>query len=276
MPQHKIYYKKITAQPDSFIEYLKKVWAYRSLIYTFAMRDLKVKYAQTILGLSWSIIQPATALIIYSFFFGYILGWKTDGLPFPIYVLSGLLGWNLFSYIVYQGSSSIQESSYTIKKVYFPKAILPISKSLIAIFECLVSFIMILPLLYLYDVNISTKLVFLPFVMLANIACGLIPVFWIGSFIHKKRDLIHLIPYLVGFGIWITPIFFTKETLPANVYSVLKYNPMTSIIDMWRWAMWSYGNFDFIWIYNTILILFLSILGLYIFSKKENTFTDNQ
>lgn len=118
----------ITSQPDSIIGYIQKIWRYRVLIYVFAKRDLKVKYAQTFLGLGWTILQPLTALLIFTFFFGYVLNWKSENLPYPLYVLTGLLGWNFFSYIVYQGSSSIQDSGNIIKKIYFPKIILPYLK----------------------------------------------------------------------------------------------------------------------------------------------------
>ena len=114
-------YQKFTNSPDGIELFLKKIWLARSLIFLLAKRDLKVKYSQTILGIGWSIIQPLTGMLVFSFFFGYILNWKIKDVPFPLYVLSGLVGWNFFTYIVISGSSSLQESSSMIKKVYFPK-----------------------------------------------------------------------------------------------------------------------------------------------------------
>src|SRR5690554_3762933 len=135
----------ITSKPDSIIVSLKKVWQYRDLALSFAKRDLKVKYAQTWLGVGWSILQPLTALLIFTFFFSYVLNWDAEGLPYSLYVLSGLLGWNFFVYIVYQGSTSVHESAGLIKKIYFPKAILPISKIYVALVELLISFVLLIP-----------------------------------------------------------------------------------------------------------------------------------
>ena len=101
----------LSSKEDSFIVFLKKIWNFRSLIWVFAKRDLKVKYAQTIIGIGWSILLPLTAFLIYTFFFGYILNWTADGIPYSVHVLSGLLGWNFFTYIVNSGSLSVQESS---------------------------------------------------------------------------------------------------------------------------------------------------------------------
>ncbi len=266
--------RKISSEPDSFADYFKKIWKYKSLIWVFAKRDLKVKYAQTVLGLGWSVLQPLTALIIYSFFFGYILNWQTDALPYPIYVLSGLMGWNFFSYIIYQGSSSIQDASNTIKKIYFPKSILPFSKVLIAMVELILSLLLLIPLLVYYKIGISWHIVFFPVAVLFNSVCGLLPVFWIARFAYKKRDLFHLLPYLVTFGIWFTPVFFTYRILPQRLSFLMTFNPMANVVDLWRWILFSYGEFKLVWIINFVLVFALCIIGMYFYNKKESEFSD--
>lgn len=266
--------KTITAKPDSFMQYLKKIWAYKSLIWVFAVRDLKVKYAQTFLGLGWSVLQPITALVIYSFFFGYILNWQTGILPFPVYVLSGLIGWNFFSYIIYQGSSSIQEAGNTIKKIYFPKSILPFSKALIGLIELLISLLLLIPLLFFYNLSISWNILLLPFLVLFNAACGLLPVFYIGIFAYKKRDFFHLLPFLVTFGIWFTPVFFTHNILPNRLSILMDLNPMANVIDCWRWVLFNYGTFNPTWIFSFVSVVVLCIVGMYFYNQKESEFSD--
>jgi lipopolysaccharide transport system permease protein len=266
--------RKINSEPDSFAEYLKNIWSYKSLIWVFAKRDLKVKYAQTVIGLGWSILQPLTALLIYSFFFGFILNWNANNLPFPVYVLSGLIGWNFFSYIIYQGSSSIQDSGNTIKKIYFPKSILPLSKVVVALIELVLSLGLFLPLLLFYKISISWHIVLFPLAILFNSICALMPVFWIATFAYKKRDLFHLLPYLVTFGIWFTPIFFTPQILPYNLAYLMKYNPMANVVDFWRWVLFNYGDFELTWVFNFLILLILCIMGMYFYNKKESEFSD--
>lgn len=264
----------ITADPDDFLTYFRKIVSYRQLILAFAMRDLKVKYAQTWLGLGWSIVQPLTALLIFTFFFGYVLNWKSGDIPFPVHVLSGLLGWNFFSYIVNAGSISVQEASHTIRKIYFPKSVLPLSKVLIALTELLISLLILIPLLIWYGTGISWHIVFLPFVLAFNAACGLTLVFWVASFAYRKRDLFHLLPFIVYFGIWLTPVFFTKAVLPEHLRFLMDLNPMAAVVGMWRWMLFGTGPFEWIWLLHFFGIFLLCMLGMYRYNRKERAFTD--
>lgn len=266
--------KIISARPDSLGEYLQKIWQYRALIWVFAQRDLKVKYAQTAIGVGWSIVQPLTALLIFTFFFGYLLQWKSGDLPFPLYVLSGLLGWNFFSYVVLSGSGSVQESSHLIKKIYFPKSILPLSKVLIAGTELLLSLLLLLPLMFYYGQPLSWHVVFLPLVLLFNAVCGLALVFWVAALAYKKRDLFHLLPFIVMFGIWITPVFFPADILPEQYRFLVRFNPMANVTEAWRWALFGSGGFQGIWLLNFAWVLLLCVSGMYYYNRKESAFTD--
>ena len=264
----------ITAKPQSIGEYLKKVWKYRSLIWVFGLRDLKVKYAQTWLGLGWSILQPLTALVIFTFFFGYLLNMQTGDLPFAIYVLSGLLGWNFFSYIVNAGALSVQESSHLIKKIYFPKSILPLSKIIVAAVELGVSFLLLIPLMLYYGQALSWRVVFFPLVMFFNAICALTLVFWVSALAYKKRDLFHLLPYIVYFGIWITPVFFTREFFPESLRFLMQYNPVANVVELWRWVLFPDVAFSWIYVFNFVIILLLCLSGMYFFNRRENQFSD--
>lgn len=265
---------KITPDADSLRVYFEKIWRFRSLILILAMRDLKVKYAQTFLGITWTIIQPLTATIIFSFFFGYLLNWKTENLPYPLYVLSGLLGWNFFSYIVNAGTASVQESSQLIKKIYFPKSILPLSKVIVALVELGVSLVLLIPLVIFYDQSLSWRLLFFPLVLVFNAFCALSLVFWIAAFAYKKRDLFHLLPFVVYFGIWLTPVFFSSNILPSEMSKWLYLNPMANVVNMWRWILFDYGNFNIFWFFSFLAIIPFCIMGMFFFNIKENKFTD--
>ena len=266
--------QEITPEPDSFATYIKKIWRYRALIWVFAKRDIKVKYAQTWLGIGWSLLQPLTAMVIFSFFFGYVLKWKTGDIPFPLYVLSGLLGWNFFSYIVHAGSSSVQESSSIIKKIYFPKSILPLSKVIVAMTELGISLVVFVLLMLYYAMPISWQIVYIPFVLLFNAICALTLVFWVASFAYKKRDLFHVLPFVVYFGIWFTPVFFTTDLLPQQVNDLIHYNPMANVVEIWRWILFNKVPFNPKWLISFVMVLLLCALGMYAYNKKEHQFSD--
>lgn len=266
--------QRISAEPDSLKDYIQKVKQYKSLIWVFAKRDLKVKYAQTSLGIAWTIIQPLTGLIIFTFFFSYILKWEAEFLPYSVHILTGLLGWNFFSYIVSNGSMSINESSSIIKKIYFPKSILPFSKVLVALVELGISFLLLVPLLIYFKLWLSWKIIFIPLVLLFNVFCALAIVFWLSSFAYKNRDLLHLLPYILNFGIWLTPVFFTNDILPENLQFLMEYNPMANVVNMWRWALFDQVVFQPIWIVNFIIISIIMVIGIIFYNKRENEFSD--
>lgn len=264
----------ITSAPDSFSVFLRKIWSFRSLIWVFAVRDLKVKYAQTYLGFAWSILQPLTAVFIFTFFFDYLLNMESEGLPYTLHVLSGLLGWNFFTYVVTAGSGSIQESSSLIRKIYFPKALLPFSKVIVAGAEMLISALLLVPLMFYFGVYPSLNVIFLPLVWLVNAICALTIVFWLGSFAIKNRDLYHIVPFLVFFGIWLTPVFFFPELVPEKINFLIDYNPMANVLQMWRWSLFGVGELKPIYFVNMLVILLMCLLGMYVFSRRESTFSD--
>ena len=263
-----------TSKSDLLPAYFKKIWDYRALIWVFAKRDLKVKYSQTVIGLGWTFLQPLTALVIFTFFFGFLLDWKSDGIAFPIYVLSGLLGWNFFAYSVNAGTMGLQESAHIIKTIYFPKSIIPLSKMILGLVDLGFSLLLLIPLLIYFGQSISWKIVFLPIVLFYNMMCALCLIFWISALAYRKRDLFHLIPYLLTFGIWFSPVFFSSDLLPEQYRYLLDLNPMTNVVQMWRWSLFDFGEMKWIWAVNFLIVFLLFLGGSYLYSKRESRFSD--
>jgi lipopolysaccharide transport system permease protein len=263
-----------TPKSDSFVLSIKKLYKYRSLIWVFAKRDLQVKYAQTTLGFLWGLFKPLFGVFIYVFFFGILLNWKTTSIPYPLYVLSGLIGWNLFSYIVLNGVSAIQESADLIKKVYFPKAILPLSKTVSGAVESLISLLLIIPLLFYYQIELSWNLIFIPLVLFFNVICGLAVTFFIASISIKRRDLIQVLPFLLNMAIWCTPVFLSADLFPKRFQYIFEVNPVANVIDAWRWVLLDGVDFELTWIANFIIASVLLAIGFYFYSKRENKFAD--
>jgi lipopolysaccharide transport system permease protein len=264
----------ITPLPDSVGKYLEKTWKFRSLIIAFAQKDIQVKFSQTFLRFSWAIIQPVVGTLVFAFFFGYILHWKTGNLPFPVYVISGLISWSLFTNVVIHGSNSIHESSVLIRKIYFPKLIMPLSKILVAMFELVISFLLLVLMMIYYEITPSWHLIFLPLVLLLNILFALSLVFLLSAFSYRNKDLLHLIPFISYFGIWLTPVFFTNETLPESLRFLWYINPMAGIVDGWRFCLFNDWRFNLQYLPALLTILPLALISLVIYTKQENKFSD--
>ena len=262
-----------TSEPDSLKESLNKVWKNRSLIWLFAKRDLRVKYTQTYLGLGWSIFKPLFSLSIFVFF-GHLLNWSSNDLPYAVYVLTGLIGWNLFTYIIINGLSATYESGELIKKIYFPKSILLFSKTLVGLFEALISILLLIVLLVYYDIQISSKVFFLPLILLFNVSCGFAVTFIVASVSITKRDLLHVLPYLLHMAIWLTPVFLSVNQFPAEFQFVLEYNPIANVIDSWRWALLDGMEFKLVWAVSFFTSLIVMLLGFYLYTHRENKIAD--
>lgn len=264
----------ITPHEDSFLTYLKKAWSFRSLILSFAKRDIKIKYAQTFIGLGWTILQPLTGMLLYSFFFGYLMKFDSEGLPYVLFVTSGLVAWNLFAYVVYQGAASTQETAHVIRKVYFPKIVLPLSKVMVGLVEMAVGLGLLFPLIWWYGIQMGPRLLLLPIAILMSAMAGFTLVIWVASFAYRYRDLYHLLPYLVYFGIWMTPVFFSKTFLPETIRFVMYFNPMSGVVELWRWCLFpDYVLLPVFGLSFPVLVL-LCAVGVWLFSKAESKFSD--
>lgn len=226
----------ITAEDPTFSEYLQKVWRYRSFILTLAKRDLKIKYAQTSLGLAWSILQPLTAVVVFTLFFSVLLD-VDAGYPYALFVLSGVLCWNLFNYIFSHGSTSLMNNQDLIRKLSFPKIVLPFSKAVVAFVEVGLTLVLLVPLIIWAQTPIATPILFLPivlaFIALFSIGVSLI----LAASTLRFRDLHHIIPFLVNFGIWFTPVFYPVSLVPKEFAHLIYLNPMASLIEITRWSL---------------------------------------
>ncbi|MBP5983507.1 MAG: ABC transporter permease [Fluviicola sp.] len=274
MKNKSLFQTKYQPESDSFVVFLQKIIQNSHLIWVFAKRDISVKYAQTSLGYFWALLQPLVALVIYTVFFGFVLNWESDNIPFPIYVLTGLLGWNLFSYIVNVGTLSFFDGGNLMKKIYFPKIILPFSKVIIGLVDLLIGLLLLIPLFIYYDLSISWKVIVIPVVMLLTAMCGLTLVFWLTIFSYKKRDVLHVIPFIINYGIWLTPVFFSATILPVKLRFILDFNPMNSIINCWRWTLFDSVHFQLNWLYSLAGMIVFFIFGLYFFNKAANKIAD--
>lgn len=266
--------KIITAEPDSFKEYLRKLWKYRSLIGTFARRDIKIKYAQTLFGFFWVVLQPFPSVIIFTFFFGSLIKVDTGLLPYPVFALVGMIGWNYFTSLTGGIGNSLIESQHILKKIYFPKLLLPLSKILVSGVDFLIALAVIMLVMLFYRVTPGISFLFLPLFLLLNILCGLSIGTWISALTFRYRDFQHIAPYIINFSIWLTPVFYPATILPNSLEYIMYLNPMAFTLEGYRYALAGGAAPSARYLISVIPVLTLLLAGLWYFRRIEDDIAD--
>lgn len=258
-------------------QYLRRTWQYRSLIRVLAVRDIKIRYSQTLLGFFWAIIQPIVAIGIYTLFFSYLIGLNVESaaVPYPLFVLPGVICWFHFTDIVNRAGTSLQNHQDLLHRITFPKLVLPLSIVMSGLMEVAISFMVMAVLLLSFQVPIGSQILFVPFFLLMNIVCGLTLAIWLNALTVKYRDVHHIIPYLVSFGIWVTPVFYPTTILPEQLKSLLYINPVAGVLAGYRWSLIGLHEVSWQYVWGFIPVLTILVLGLHYFLSVENEIVDH-
>src|SRR6188508_2676518 len=219
--------------------YWKDLWRYRELFYILSWRDLKVRYKQTVIGVVWSVLRPLLTMLIFTFVFGRMANFKPPpGVEeYAILVFAGLLPWQFFSAGLSEASNSLIGNERLISKVYFPRLIIPAATVVTAFADFLISFVILLGLMAYYHFLPSWNLVFLPVFIVLALLASLGPGLWITALNVKYRDFRYVIPFIVQFGLYISPIGFSSSVIPDEWRLLYSLNPMVGVIDGFRWAI---------------------------------------
>lgn len=216
---------------------LKAVWRYRELLAFLVWRDVKVRYKQTALGVAWVVVQPLISMLVYSGIFGALLNVPTGGIPYPLFVLSGLLPWQYFSGSLTKASNSLVDNSNLITKIYFPRLVIPLS----AVFSGLVDFVISASLLgvlmVVYRTGPRAGLFYLPGFLLLAMATALGFGLWLAALNVRYRDIKHLMPFIIQIWMYLTPVVYGAGLIPERYRWLLSLNPMTGVVDGFRWAL---------------------------------------
>lgn len=265
--------KLITSQPLSLKEYWREVVKYKSLIFVFAHQEIKAIYAQTYFGMFWSIFRPLITLAIFSLIFNYFLKVPTEK-PYYIFAFAGILAWNLFSQITNNASSVVLNQQNIIRKMYFPKLILLLSKVLVSGVDFAVSLFILFVMILLEGRILGWYIFFLPIFILLNVLCALCIALWMNALNIRFRDLHQIIPALIGMAIWVTPVFYPTTIIPKGYEIFIFANPMAGIIKGYRFTLigdsfpeWQYWPAIF-------FVCLLCILGSWYFIQEEDKMVD--
>ena len=257
---------------------ISELLSYLDLFWLLAYRDFRIRYAQTFLGLTWAIIQPLLTLLILTLIFGKVAKINTEQIPYPLFAICGISIWSYFSFVLGQSAGSIIAAQEMIKKVYFPRLLLPLSKSVTGLVDLIVGLIFILVLMIYYSRSPSFNLVFLPFFLLIGIMGSLGLGLWISALSIRYRDFQHMVPFIVQFGLYISPIAYPASEIMDNVSQVFEViyflNPISGVVEGMRWSLL---NTTFPWQLSMISIgtsLIIFITGIRYFRSIESEMSD--
>lgn len=254
---------------------LDELWAYRELLYFLIWRDIKVRYKQTILGAAWAVLQPVLTMVVFSIFFGWLAKIPSDGVPYPLFTYAALLPWQLFAYGLTESGNSLVNNQRLITRVYFPRLIAPLAAVLAGVVDFLIAIAVLLGMMIFYGMMPGWRLLTLPVFILLALTTAFAAGLWLAALNVSYRDVRYVIPFLVQFWLFLTPIAYPSSLLPEWLRPFYFLNPMAGVVEGFRWSLLgsqlSIGSW--IWV-SVVMILLVLIGGIFYFRRMEATFAD--
>jgi lipopolysaccharide transport system permease protein len=256
--------------------YWHDLWRYRELFYFLAWRDILVRYKQTAVGVAWSLIRPLLTMLVLTVVFGKFGKMPSGGMPYPLLVFCGMLPWQFFSTALSESGNSLVNNSNLISKVYFPRLIVPASSVITSLVDFLISAAFLVVLMIWYRFLPPANILFIPLFVLLAFATSFGASLWIAALMVEYRDFRFIVPFVVQFGLYISPVGFASSVVPERYRLLYSLNPMVGIIDGFRWCVLG-GNYQ---VYPPGLVLcvvvtaLITYTGVWYFRKTERTFAD--
>jgi len=252
------------------------LWRYRELFYFLSWRDILVRYKQTAIGVAWSVIRPVLTMIVFTIIFGRIAKLPSGDIPYPILVFVAMLPWQLFANSLTESSMSLIGNANMISKIYFPRMIMPASSIIVAFIDFFISFIILGIIMAWYRFIPSWRIIFVPVFLLITFLAAFGVGLMFSALNVKYRDFRYIVPFVVQFGLYVSPVGFSSDIIPDKWRLLYSINPMVGVIDGFRWCI--IGQDISIYkpgfIISIILIILILIIGIIYFRKTEKTFAD--
>ena len=258
------------------LHYWKDLWRYRELFYFLSWRDILVRYKQTVIGIAWSIIRPLVTMIVFVFVFGKIAKLPSDGVPYPILVYSAMLPWQFFANSLTESSNSLIGNANMLTKVYFPRLVVPASAVIVCLMDFLISFALLAVLMACYRILPDWHFLMLPFFLMIAFVAAFGFGLWLAALNVRYRDFRYIVPFVVQFGIYVSPVGFSSSLVPENWRLLYSLNPMVGVIDGFRWCIVG-GNMPMYWpgfVASVLVTVLISLIGITYFRKTERLFAD--
>jgi lipopolysaccharide transport system permease protein len=254
---------------------LRELWEYRELAYFLVWRDVKVRYKQTALGAAWALLQPFLTMVVFAVFFGRLAKMPSDGLPYPIFAYAALVPWTFFANALTQASNSLVGSASLIKKVYFPRLIVPVAAVLSGIVDFALAFAVLLIMMAGYHVGFTARLLFIPLFVGLTVTTALGVALWLSALNVQYRDVRYLLPFLTQFWLFATPVAYPSSLLSEPWRTVYGINPMVGVVEGFRWALLNTGSAPGpMLLVSSLVSVVLVVGGAYNFRRLERTFAD--
>ena len=268
----------IIIEPDrSDRQYWLDLWQYRELFQILAWRDLSVRYKQTVVGAAWALIRPLLTMLVFTIIFGRLAKLPSDGAaPYALMVFAGMLPWTFFSTGLSDAANSLIVDTNLISKVYFPRSIVPTAAIVVALADLLISFCILIVLMVWYRFSPDWKILLLPAFICAAFFATVGPALWISALNVRYRDFRYVIPFIVQFGLYVSPVGFSSSLVPEQWRLIYSLNPMVGVIDGFRWSL--LRGQSAIWWPGVLMSILVSTLlcssGIWYFRRTEKTFAD--
>lgn len=256
--------------------YWRDLWQYRELFYFLSWRDILVRYKQTAIGIAWSVIRPLLTMIVFTIIFGRVANLPSGDAPYAVMVFAAMLPWQFFANAMSESSNSLLANSNMLTKIYFPRLIMPSSAVIVSLVDFAISFVLLLLLMIFYRFAPSARIITLPFFLGLALITALGAGFWLSALNVKYRDFRYIIPFIVQFGLYVSPVGFSSNVIPQQWRLLYSLNPMVGVIDGFRWAILR-GDFLIYWpgfFFSCMISVFLLITGALYFRKMERQFAD--
>ena len=255
---------------------LPELWRYRELLWFLALRDIKVRYKQTLLGAAWAILQPFLTMVVFSIVFGRFAAIPSEGAPYPVFVYCGLLPWQLFAYALTQSSASLVTNQRLITKVYFPRLVVPLASLLCGLVDFAVALPVLLGMMLYYGITppsaaIAAVPLFIILALLTALAAGL----WLSAMNAVYRDVQYAVPFLTQFWLFITPVAYPASLVPERFRWLFGLNPMAGVVEGFRWALLGKARPDVALLaLSSAAVVALLLGGLFYFRRMEREIAD--
>ncbi|AFZ59174.1 ABC transporter permease [Anabaena cylindrica FACHB-243] len=275
--------KDTSSQPELIIEagrsegqYWKDLWRYRELFYFLAWRDILVRYKQTSIGIAWALIRPFLTMVVFTVVFGRLAKLPSQGVPYPILVFSAMLPWQFFASSLSECSTSLITNSNLISKVYFPRLVVPTSAVVVSFVDFMISGMILVALMAWYNFIPSWRILTLPLFISIAFAASIGAGLWFASLNVQYRDFRYIVPFIVQFGLYISPVGFSSSLISEKWRLIYSLNPMVGVIDGFRWAILGSESNLYLpgFILSLILVFSLLFSGIWYFRKMERKFAD--
>jgi lipopolysaccharide transport system permease protein len=269
---------RLRIQPSSGWVSLKlhELWEYRELLFFLTWRDIKVRYKQTVLGAAWAIIQPFFTMVVFSLFFGNLAKIPSDGIPYPIFSYAALVPWTFFANGITQAANSLVTGSNLIKKIYFPRLVVPISSVTSGLVDFALAFIVLLGMMLVYGIYPTINVVWLPLLILLTLVTSLGVGLWTSAMNVQFRDVRYTIPFLIQFWMFATPIAYPSSLIKNSWLQIIYgLNPMVGVVEGFRWALLDTQTAPGTMVVaSAVVAVGLLVSGAYYFRRMEKSFAD--